>query len=105
MNTEEQKQQYLKDVSEASERVKQYVKTQHSPELQRKEQATFERVPLAGGNGMPPMLSLNATAGSGSTLEMWEEGVDQRLNEIDGKLEKSDLSSMFQKGELDQMDF
>ena len=52
------------------------------------------------GNGAP-MLGLNATSGSGSTLEMWEESVDQRLNEIDSKLNGSDLSAILTKDDMD----
>lgn len=98
MSTEQQKQQYLRDVNQTAERVKQFVKQQHSPQLQQQQQETFQRVPLPGQGA--PMLALNATSGSGSTLEMWEESVDQRLNEIDSKLNGSDLSS-FTKGEMD----
>ena len=104
MPTEEQKQQYLKDVSEAAERVKQYIKLQHSPQLQRQQQQqqqqeTFERIPLPGNDAS--MLGLNATSGSGSTLEMWEESVDQRLSEIDSKLNGSDLSAILTKDDMD----
>ena len=94
-----QKQQYLKDVSEAAERVKQHIRIQHSPQLQRQQQETFERIPLPG-NGAP-MLGLNAVSGSGSTLEMWEESVDQRLSEIDSKLNGSDLSAILTKDDMD----
>ncbi|CAL9732043.1 ribonucleotide reductase inhibitor protein Sml1p [Monosporozyma unispora] len=97
MSTEEQKQQYLKDVNEASERVKEYVKLQHSPQLKRQqaEAEQFQRVPLPGNNA--PMLSLNATSGSGSTLEMWEESVDERLN----KINDNELSNILNNNDMD----
>lgn len=96
MTTEEQKQQYLKEVNEAAERVKQYVKLQQSPQLQRQQQEeAFQRVPLPGNNA--PMLSLNATSGSGSTLEMWEESVDERLN----KINDNELSNIINTNDID----
>ncbi|CAL9737927.1 ribonucleotide reductase inhibitor protein Sml1p [Monosporozyma servazzii] len=95
MTTEEQKQQYLKEVNEAAERVKEHVKLQQSPQLQRQQEEAFQRVPLPGNNA--PMLSLNATSGSGSTLEMWEESVDERLN----KINDSELSNIINTNDTD----
>lgn len=105
---QEQREQYLRDVSQTGEKIKEYIKLQHDPKAQQQEeQKSFERVPLPNNlQQQLPMLSLNATAGSGSTLEMWEENVDQRLNDIDRKLNGSDLSSMFATGKVEQqLDF
>ena len=99
---EEQKNQYLKELNETSERVKEFVRqeqTANSPSAA--PAADFKRVPLPSMNRAPPMLEKNATAGSSSTLQMWEDGVDQRLNEIDNRMNKSDLSVFFTKGEME----
>ncbi|CCK70645.1 ribonucleotide reductase inhibiting protein SML1 KNAG_0E03910 [Huiozyma naganishii CBS 8797] len=99
--TEQQRQAYLRDVHQAADRVKQHVQTLHSPQLAQ-QQPVFERRAL---NQAPPMLAQNAMTGSGSTLEMWEEGVEKRLDDIDRKLGGSDLSDMFAKGKVEDMDF
>lgn len=99
---EEQKTQYLKELNETSERVREHVRQEQankSPEVA--QSSEFKRVPMPKMNVPPPMLEKNATAGSSSTLEMWDENVNQRLNEIDNKMNKSDLSVFFTKGEME----
>lgn len=99
---EEQKNQYLRELNETSERVRQHVIQEHSVDSPvETQEAEFKRVPLPAMNLAPPMLEKNATTNSSSTLEMWEEGVDQRLNDIDNKMNKSDLSVFFTKGEME----
>lgn len=93
----EQKNEYLKDVHEAGDRIRQHVQiVRESPQLAN--MPTFERVALGSA---APMLEKNATTRSGSTLEMWEENVDQRLNAIDEKK----VQNLFSSGSIEEMDF
>ncbi|CCF59828.1 hypothetical protein KAFR_0I00470 [Kazachstania africana CBS 2517] len=105
---EQKKAGYLKELNATSDRIRQHV--MQSPNLTKEAAAKlddfkFDRVPLPVMQNEPPMLEKNATTRSGSTLEMWEEHVDQRLNAVDAKLRNSDLSSMFASGKLEEMEF
>ncbi|SMN18728.1 similar to Saccharomyces cerevisiae YML058W SML1 Ribonucleotide reductase inhibitor involved in regulating dNTP production [Maudiozyma saulgeensis] len=99
---DEQKTQYLKELNETSERVREHVRQEQaskSPEVT--QSSDFKRVPMPSMGVPPPMLAKNSNVGSSSTLEMWDENVNQKLNEIDNKMNKSDLSVFFTKGEME----
>ncbi|CCD24788.1 ribonucleotide reductase inhibiting protein SML1 NDAI_0D04750 [Naumovozyma dairenensis CBS 421] len=118
---EKSKLEYLKDVNSAADRIRHHLAMSHQQEVEeanRAQAATtvvpeFKRVPLPTMNTAPPMLEKNCTSSfyeSGSTLEMWEESVEQKLQNIDqdiksNKFGAADLNTMFASGKIEEMDF
>lgn len=118
---EQTKIEYLKDLNSVSDRIRHHVAVSHQQEPAAAAAAAptatkaneFKRVPLPTMNVAPPMLEKNCTSSfyeSGSTLEMWEEGVDQKLNAIDQDIQKNklgaaELNKVFSNGKVEEMDF
>lgn len=73
----------------------------------------YKRVPLPSACPAPMLVNQRTASSSASSLEMWEDSLDQRLNMIDGdimrnKLGSGDLDLMFangQKRNWEQVDF
>lgn len=73
----------------------------------------YKRVPLPSACPAPMLVNQRTASSSASSLEVWEDSLDQRLNMIDGdimrnKLGSGDLDLMFangQKRNWEQADF
>ncbi|QLQ79928.1 hypothetical protein HG537_0C05770 [Torulaspora globosa] len=74
----------------------------------------YKRVPLPASRAAPMLVNQRTVSSSSSSLEMWEDSLDQRLSMIDddmlrNKLGAGDLDAMFHGGankrNWEQVDF